>query len=286
MYIGIQVISIFAYSDYRLFLRDWLQARKSAGHPITYEALGKAAGFTSKGFLTQILQGKSNLPVRMIGEFAKALGLKKNEREYFDLLARFNQAKRARERADLHARILEDFRTEAKALALEQFEYYRKWYYSAVCSLLGYYPFRGDYAALARQLEPAITPAQAKRAIALLERFDLIARGEDGLYRLTDRSIATGESSVSHAVIKFQREAMDLAKAALETFPMAKRSASTLTLGLSEAGYKAMEEKLRTLRKDLVNIARSDQGIDRVIQVNLHAFPLSRQRKGGAEGSR
>lgn len=277
------MISIFAYSDYRLFLRDWLQARKSAGHPITYEALGEAAGFTSKGFLTQILQGKSNLPVRMIAEFAKALGLKKKEREYFDLLVRFNQAKRARLRADLHARIRENFNLEAKALALDQFEYYGKWYYSALRSLLGYYPFRGDYAALARQLEPPITPVQAKRAIALLERLGLIARGEDGFHHLTDRLITTGESFVSHAVIEFQRETMDLAKAALETFPKAERSASTLTLGLSEIGYKALEEKLRTLRKDLVEIARLDRGIDRVIQVNLHAFPLTRRRKGATE---
>jgi uncharacterized protein (TIGR02147 family) len=277
------VISIFAYSDFRLFLRDWLQARKAEGHAITYEALGEAAGFTSKGFLTQILQGKSNLPARMIGEFAKALGLKKKERDYFDLLVRFNQAKRARERADLYSRIEADFKAESKPLALEQFEYYRKWYYSAVRSLLGYYPFRGDYVALARQLEPPITPAQAKRAIALLERFGLIARGEDGLYRLTDRLITSGESFVSHAVVEFQREAMDLAKEALEAFPKAERSAATLTLGLSEAGYQAVERKLRALRKNLVEIARFDKGIDRVIQVNLHAFPLTRRRKGDAE---
>jgi uncharacterized protein (TIGR02147 family) len=112
-----------------------------------------------------------------------------------------------------------------------------------------------------------------------LERFGLIVRGEDGFYQLTDRLITTGESFVSHAVIEFQREAMDLAKEALETFPKAERSASTLTLGLSEAGYRAVEEKLRTLRRELVEIARFDQGIDRVIQVNLHAFPLTRTRK-------
>jgi uncharacterized protein (TIGR02147 family) len=273
------VISIFDYSNYRLFLRDWLQAQKSEGRPITYEALGEAAGFTSKGFLTQILQGKTNLPERMIGEFAKTLGLRKKERDYFDLLVRFNQAKRAKERAELHGQIQDGFKAEAKALALEQFEYYRKWYHSALRSLLGYYPFRGDYAELARQLEPAITPAQAKRAIALLEQLGLIARKEDGLYHLTDRLITSGESFVSHAVIEFQRETMDLAKDALEAFPKARRSASTLTLGLSETGYKALEEKLRVLRQDLVELARFDKEIDRVIQVNLHAFPLTRKRK-------
>jgi uncharacterized protein (TIGR02147 family) len=270
------VISIFDYSDYRLFLRDWLQAQKADGHPITYEALGEAAGFTSKGFLTQILQGKTNLPERMIGDIAKALDLRKKERDYFDLLVRFNQAKRASQRAELHKRIQEDFKAEAKALALEQFEYYQKWYYSAVRSLLGYYAFSGDYADLAKQLEPAITPAQAKRAVSLLEQLGLIQKKADGLYHPSDRLITSGEASVSHALIQFQRETMDLAKEALENVPKPKRSASTLTLGLSEAGYKALEEKLRILRKEMVEIAKFDKGIDRVIQVNLHAFPLTR----------
>jgi uncharacterized protein (TIGR02147 family) len=275
------VISIFAYSDYRLFLRDWLQAQKAEGRPITYEALGEAAGFTSKGFLTQILQGKTNLPERMISDIAKALALRKKERDYFDLLVRFNQAKRANLRAELHKRILEDFKADVKALALDQFEYYRKWHYSAIRSLLGYHPFQGDYADLARQLEPPITPAQAKRAVGLLEELGLIHRKEDGYYHPTDRLITSGESFVSHAVIEFQRETMDLAKEALESFPKAQRSGSTLTLGLSEAGYKALEEKLKTLRRELVELARFDKGIDRVIQVNLHAFPLTRKPKKG-----
>jgi uncharacterized protein (TIGR02147 family) len=273
------VISIFDYSDYRLFLRDWLRAQKADGHPITYETLGEAAGFSSKGFLTQVLQGKTNLPERMIGDIAKALDLRKRERDYFDLLVRFSHAKRATQRAEIHKRIHDEFKAEVKALALEQFEYYQKWYYSAVRSLLGYYGFSGDYTDLARQLEPPITPAQAKRAIGLLSELGLIARKEDGQYHLTDRLITSGESFVSHAVIQFQRETMDLAKEALETFPKPARSGSTLTLGLSEAGYRALEEKLRVLRKEMVEIARFDKEIDRVIQVNLHAFPLTRLPK-------
>jgi uncharacterized protein (TIGR02147 family) len=275
------VVSIFAYSDYRLFLRDWLQEQKAGGHPLTYEALGEAAGFSSKGFLTQILQGKTNLPERMIGRISKALDLRKKERDYFDLLVRFNQAKRAAQRAELHRRIQDGFKADVKALALDQFEYYQKWYYSAIRSLLGYYPFRGDYADLARQLEPAITPAQAKRAVALLAELGLIVRKDDGMYHLTDRLITSGESFVPHAIIQFQRETMDLAKEALETFPRSKRSGSTLTLGLSEAGYKALEEKLRVLRQEMVEVARFDKEIDRVIQVNLHAFPLTRKPKEG-----
>lgn len=275
------MVSIFDYADYRLFLRDWLQAQKAEGRPVTYETLGEAAGFTSKGFLTQVLQGKTSLPERMIGGIAKALELKKREREYFDLLVRFNQAKRASRRTEFHRRIQEEFKAEAKALALEQFEYYQRWYYSAIRSLLGFHPFQGDFADLARQLEPPITPGQAKRAVRMLEDLGLIGREEDGSYRLTDRLITSGEAFMSHAVIQFQRETMDLAKEALETFPKDMRSGSTLTLGLSETGYRMLEEKLKILRRELVEIARFDTEIDRVIQVNLHAFPLTRKPREG-----
>jgi uncharacterized protein (TIGR02147 family) len=77
---------------------------------------------------------------------------------------------------------------------------------------------------------------------------------------------------------------MDLAKEALENVPKPKRSASTLTLGLSEDGYKALEEKLRILRKEMVEIAKFDKGIDRVIQVNLHAFPMTRTLRATRKG--
>ena len=278
------MVTIFDYSDFRLFLKDWLQEQKTQGHPMTYEVFGEAVGFRSKGFLTQILQGKTKVPLPMIPRIAEVLDLKKKEKEYFSLLVQFNQAKSAAQRAELHREILDGFRVEAKALALDQFEYYQKWYYSALRSILGYYPFRGDYADLAKQLDPPITPAQAKRGISLLEELGLIVKHEDGFYRLTDRLITSGESFSSHAVIQFQRETMDLAKAALEGFPKSKRNGSTLTLGLSDEGYKAMEEKLRILRQELAEIARFDKGIDRVIQINLHAFPLTRLPKSKGVG--
>jgi uncharacterized protein (TIGR02147 family) len=67
-----------------------------------------------------------------------------------------------------------------------------------------------------------------------------------------------------------------LAKEALERFPKQLRDSSTLTLGLSKEGYLAAVEKIAALRKDLLDIARFDRQIDRVIQVNLHAFPLTK----------
>jgi uncharacterized protein (TIGR02147 family) len=270
---------IFEYSDYRFFLHDYLLDAKSRGVRLTYEELGRKIGFTSKGFVTQIIQGKCNIPKNKIKTFGKALGLKKKEQGYFKLLVRFNQAKTHRAKNENFKKLTSLFKTRIRHIGPDKYNFYSCWYYSAIRSLLGYYPFSGDYKKLARQLTPAITPGQAKKAIELLERLSLVVKKEDGYYHLTDRILSTGDSVDSVALVNFQQSTIDLAREALERFPKKRRDSSTLTLGLSEEGYRAVVERIAVLRKELLAIARFDRRIDRVIQVNLHAFPLTRTAK-------
>jgi uncharacterized protein (TIGR02147 family) len=267
---------IYEYSDYRLFLHDYLLAAKSRGVQLTYEELGRKVGFTSKGFVTQIIQGKSNIPRDKIRNFGEALGLKKKEQRYFELLVRFNQAKTHREKNENFIKLTSGFKTRVQHVGSDKYDFYSTWYYSAIRSLLGYFPFTGDYKKLAEQLIPAITPGQARKAVEALERLSLIVKKEDGCYHLTDRILSTGDSVDSVGLVNFQQATMELAKEALEKFPKQLRDSSTLTLGLSKEGYRAAVEKIAVLRKDLLDIARFDRQIDRVIQVNLHAFPLTK----------
>ena len=270
---------IFEYSDYRLFLRDYLLEARSRGGILTYEELGRRVGFASKGFVTQIIQGKCNIPKDKIRTFGRALGLKKKEQRYFELLVRFDQAKTHRAKNESFQKLTSRFKTRIRHIGPDKYEFYRTWYYSAIRSLLAYHPFTGDYKNLAQQLTPAITPGQARKAVELLTRLSLIVIKEDGYYHLTDRILSTGDSIGSIALANFQRATMDLAKEALERFQKPERDSSTLTLGLSKEGYRAASQKIAALRKDLLDIARFDRKIDRVIQINLHAFPLTKIAK-------
>ena len=270
---------IFEYSDYRVFLTDYLGGARSRGVPLTYEELGRRVGFSSKGFVTQILQGKCKIPGDKIRPFARALNLKKKEQDFFELLVLFDQAKTHRAKNEYFRKLVSGFKTRMQSIGPDKYDFYSAWYYSAIRSLLSYYPFNGDYRKLAQQLSPAITPGQAKKAIELLERLSLIVKKDDGFFHLTDRIISTGDSVDSVALINFQQATMDLAKEALEQVPREQRDSSTLTLGLSREGYRAAVAKIAALRKDLLDIARFDRNIDRVLQINLHAFPLTKNYK-------
>lgn len=272
--------SIFSYADFKVFLKDLLEDRSSKGNPLTYEKLGKRIGFTSKGFVTQIIHGKSKIPVKKIGAFGKALGLKKKERDYFEILVLYSQAKTSIQKNLLFRMLTKEFKTRIEHIGPDKYEFYATWYYSAVRSLLSYYPFAGDYKKLAGKLVPAITPGQAQKAIQLLEKLALIRKREDGFYHVTDRLITTGDTVEAFAVANYQKATMDLAKDSLDRFEKPDRSSATLTLGLSEAGYKAIKEKLDVVRREIMEIANYDKQIDRVIQINMHAFPLTKKNRG------
>ena len=272
---------IYTYSDYKVLLRDIMEARCSNGHKITYGEIGRRVGFTSKGFMTQIIYGKSKIPAKKIRAFGEAMGFKRKEREYFEILVRYNQAKTNKQKNVLFRYLTKRFKTKIRHAGPDKYAFYSTWYYSAVLSLLSYYPFSGDYKKLAAELVPAITPGQARKAIGLLEKLSLIRKFDDGYYEVTDGPATAGGAVDDFAVVNYQKSIMDLAKDSLDRFEESDRNFSTLTLSLSEAGYQAVQERLNAARREIMEIAMHDRRMDRVIQVTTHAFPLTKKHREG-----
>jgi len=54
------------------------------------------------------------------------------------------------------------------------------------------------------------------------------------------------------------------------------RNHSTLTLSISQGEYRWIKEELGSLRKKILEMARGALNPDRVYQINVNVFPLSR----------
>ena len=233
-------------------------------------------GFKSPGHFTQIIQGKADISFRLAFKFAQFMKLKKREGDYFDLLVRFDQAKVNEEKRQYLERLSSFAESKVKLLTEQQHKFFDKWYYMAVREILAFFPFDGDYAALAAKVEPSIKEAEAREAIEVLESLGLIRKGGLGRYERVDPVMSTGYDAASSSLRKFQAATMDLAKDAMERLPRDKRSISTLTLSISEEGYKSIEEELKAFRRKLLAIAKNEEQVDRVVQFNFQIFPLSK----------
>lgn len=274
------MVDLFAYTDYRKFLRDYYEAKRASQREFTHRFISQAIGFKSTGTFAQILQGKTNMAPETVARFTRFLGLKAREAEYFELLVLFGQAKGHTEKKGYFEKIITFPKTNLKHVDSTQYSFYEKWYYSVIREVLAFHPFQDDYRELARMLEPPIATAEAQKAIKLLEELGLIRKNEKGFYEKTDPVITSGYDTRSLAVNQFIVETLDLAKVALDNLPREERSLSALTLSLPEEGYAMVEERVRNFRRELLELARNCDDPKRVVQVNFQIFPVTRKPEG------
>lgn len=268
--------NIFDYSNYRSFLNDYYLEKNKKDKKFSHRFFASKIGLNSTGFFSDVLKGNRNLTLPLILKFSKALKLKKDEQNYFENLVNFNQAKSADEKNNYYEKILSFKNIRADIIGKDQYEFYSKWYYSAIRELLYFYKFKNDYRSLAKKLNPSIRMEQAKKAVKILERTNLIKKDKKGYYKQTSSFITTGKEFQPLNIHNFQTANMELAKQALERHPKDKRDISTLTLTLSESSFKNAKQEIEKLRKKLLLIAEQDKKVDRVYQANFQLFPLTK----------
>jgi uncharacterized protein (TIGR02147 family) len=279
--LGPIVIDVFNYLEYREFLRDYYQEQKKDKSFFSYRFIGLKAGMHSS-YVIKVLQGTLHIAPKKIESFIKLLNLSEAEANYFEALVHFGRAKTDRQRKLYFDKLFEISTVKAQKLAIHQYEFFQKWYYSAIWSIINCQPFKGDYKALGDLCKPAIPINDAKRAVLLLEKLDLIVKKADGSYVTTETNLTTGQKWHSQAVAGFQREMINLAGESLERAPKNERDLSTVTLCIDEKDFPEIQEHIRLFRTSLIKLVNGHNGSGRVYQLNVQLFPLSADLKGSA----
>jgi uncharacterized protein (TIGR02147 family) len=272
--------NVFEYTDYRKYLLDYYLAKKKDNPSFSYTCFSARAGLKNKGFLHSVLHGSKNLSKSSIVKLVNAIGLKKIEADYFENLVFFNQAMDLIERTYFCEKLNSISHpsrsvTVVQQMRRDQYEFYSKWFHSAVRSLIDMYHFKDDYAWLAKKVFPPISTKQAKMSVALLEKLGLIEKRRDGSYKLTSRNITTGSEITALAALLFHKEAAHLVEHALDTLSRDKRNITGLTLGISEIMYKKICDEIQAFRERIVSLVQDDHEADRTYQLNFHLFPIT-----------
>jgi uncharacterized protein (TIGR02147 family) len=269
---------IFHYLDCVKYLRDYYEARHGADRWFSYRYIQNKTGI-DPGYLYKVFQGAKPLPMKKVGMLAEVMGLNKRESEYFNVLVLYNKAKSNDEIRRCFEKMLSYREVSARKVETREYEYYTKWYYAAIRQILSYYPFRGDYAALAKMTIPEISAKQAKKAIGLLRSLGFVKKVQDGVFQVTDRFLTTGEQWEKIAIRRFQQETIMLAHSALDTIDKAQRDISTVTVTLSDEGFKEAAERIRQFRQEMMELANRQEKPSRAYHINIQMIPVGRRRK-------
>lgn len=276
----LQIIALMDYFDYREYLKDYIAYRRRIGDSITNRSFASAVGISSSSWLTTVLNGKKGITPRTVNAISCYLKHNEWERDYFKMLVDFDQAKTIDKRNQcfsvLKQHLLKRGLYFVRILDAEKYEYYSKWYYTAVRSIMGMISLGDEYERIARLVSPAISINQAKKSVELLKGLGLIVKNDQGFYELKNKAITTGTNVRSLSIANFQRETMRLGSEAIDRYEHSVRNITSLSIGISEENYRKIVAMLAELRKTIVDLANNDQNADRVYQVNFQIFPLSK----------
>ncbi len=267
--------SVFDYSDYRKFLEDSYKFYKVKKPFFSYRYIAQYTGASSPGWFPNLLRERINLTSIYIVKIIQLLEMSNRESEYFELLVSFNQAGNPAEKNHYLEKLNSIRGIEPVLVQAKDFEYLSKWYISAIRELLLVNKLRDNCEKIASMIVPPLTTDQAREAIDILKKTNLVRSDIHG-YLVPRNTIIKKDPSVKSTLWKtFMKEKVKLGTEAIDRFQKDQRDISEVCIPLSESSFAEVKDEIDKLRKKLLVLSEKDKSHNRVFQCNIQLFPLT-----------
>lgn len=274
---------LFDYDDFRKFMQDYFDEQKKLRAVFSHRFFAAKAGFSSSSYCLNVIRGRFNLTPKSIEKISKAMDFEPLQKAYFEALVQYNQAQQVDERDQAWEQILQIRKQiEFTHVTTREQAYFSKWYYPVVRELAVESDWNGDFRVLARSLTPQITTDEAREAVKNLLEWGLLKKEGERYERVSQMLDAAEIPPI--ALRKIRREYIQHAIGAVESMPKDERFAAFTTLAMSESSYNYAVEVLEDARKKIIARAANDLDVERVYEMMLVAFPMSKKVGKEAEG--
>jgi uncharacterized protein (TIGR02147 family) len=273
------MINIFEFTDFRAYLRAYFSDRKKTDPGFSHRWLAGRLELATSNFILLVMQARRNLNSGLCLKISEVFKHSRKEAEYFENMVNFAQAKTSKEK-DLYFTRMAALRKNLKIAKIEesQYDYYSNWYNPVIRELVAGRNFDANPATLCKLLQPAITPAQAKRSLELLLKFGMIKK-QGNRYVQSSPVVATGPEVNSLAVVNFHKVMGQLAVESLDRIPKNQRNITASTIYIPESMFDTIRKKIDDFRKELLALADSIQQGGRVYQINFQVFPVTKEQR-------
>ncbi|MCI5071494.1 TIGR02147 family protein [bacterium] len=270
-------INLFAYMNYRNFLRDFYQLKKRNSKSFSYKLFAEKAGLNSPNYMKLIMDGKRNLTYKNLRGFCEALEFDEKQAEFFKNLVLFNQAKTEKDRAfyQKQMRAILDLKQKS-ILQKDQYSVYASFYTLVIKEILLLNLKQQSPKAIAKKLNYALSPEQVKTALEELESLHLIKKNSDGNYRPVEQSMQTPNLIKSSRVYDYYQHLLKIASDALKEQSDVERCFSTLTVAVNKQDLPKAFEMIHEFRDHLDKMFVKSKNYNAVYQLSIQLFRLDK----------
>ena len=271
------------YTDYRTYLNDYYADQKKQHTYFSYRYFCQKAGIRSPALYKEIVGGQRNLTGRTMEAFIRGMRLTESDAAYFRALVHFNQTNNEQEKVQALER-LRGLRRKVRQniVPLDMYEYFSTWYYPVIRELACQSDWNSDYLLLAKKCIPPIKKSEARKAVTFLLDKGFLKIDTRKHYRQTNPALSTGSEVSSLAIRSYNELMAKRGVEAIRQFPPTERDIRSVIAGISPASYARIKEEIREFISRVIRIVDDDTTSDRVYNLNLQLFPLSKPDDKGA----
>ncbi|MCB9496450.1 MAG: TIGR02147 family protein [Fibrobacteria bacterium] len=272
----VELPAVFGFLDHRDYLREWFEAKRLLVRTFSYRVFARKAGFASHAFLSEVIQGRRNLSDDSIDKCLHALGLVGEAAAYFRALVHYSQETHLDRRRDLLSDLLRlQAAQHVQRVTGSQSEYFTHWLNIAMREVAVFGGFGEDWEGLAGFFRPQVKPEEAREAVALLRRLELIQTDPDGKTEYSCPRLTPGDIDPA-TLANLKRQMLLLAMDQIGRPSGPDSHVSSVTVSVSRDRLPRIRQILEKARRDILAETGSDDlPADQVLQVNLQMVPLT-----------
>ena len=271
--------SILEYKDYRAYMQDYYDYRKSHG-AFSWREFCKLAGFTSPNFLKLVCTGQSSLSKIKIAPVAKAMGLTGYECEYFKQLVLFGNAETdTAKKAALLEMDRIDREHKVRVVDSDAFQYYESWKYPVIRELAPMMPGARPRD-IAEECKEYVSAEEVRDILAFLVKAGFLKKDGEKIYSQTEKAVIGSAEAQPIAIRAMHKEMGNMAVRAVERYNADERYFTGMTIGVNDANYARIVAEIDACAKKIAAITNETENLNQVYGLNFQLFPFTNKLEG------
>ena len=273
--------NVFKYHDYRVYLKDWIESRKSVDSKFSLRKLAQTAGLTP-GYLSMVLSGERVLSGKSLAKILPELQLNKTERSFFEAMHLLGTSDSEEVRLEAFHR-MSQFTAYSKSNQKESetYQYLNHWYHLAIRELTAHPEFKLDAEWIRSKLRIKISLSEINDAISFLVKGRFIEINTDGTITPPDRNIDCSGGVYRISLTQYHRQMFKLAEQSLHNTRDTERNIMGHTFSVSPDKYSQVKDVIHEAIQKIQEISdRKEPGTNTkktaVYHIELALFPLTK----------
>ncbi len=260
---------INSYGEPSEFIRDMLLYRKTTERQFSVRLATRRLRRISPALVSLVLQKKRKLTLDRVEEFGRLLNLNSAERIFFQKWVLRLEEKNQN---DGSTWLPEKPKQSSKNVGVGILS---DWINLYVKDLFLIPAIRKNPSLLESQLGSVATSSRVKKALQFLLREGHLRKSIDGSIVIDTNLSVTDPGVPSRKIRQFHKNALSLARQALDLYPQEERRANTLLIALNEDRHKELLEMCNEFSEKLLEFASHETpSAERLYQVVLNLSPV------------